>query len=180
LLEKQGVQIALEALCLLRNSFPDVRFLIVGGGPYEAKLKSLVKKYNLSQIVTFTGWIKDRKLVDLIMADSAIALATYIPELASYSAYADPTKLKDYLSAALPIVMTSVPHNARELEDAGCALIVEPNSQSVAKALETLFKDDKKFIQMKEASLNYIQQYDWQQIFDSALGRKFYLRERSI
>lgn len=46
----------LEALALVRKKYPDTGLVIVGSGPEEPKLKSLVKKFGLNGFVEFAGW----------------------------------------------------------------------------------------------------------------------------
>ena len=49
-------------------------------------------------------------------AESSVAVAPYAQTDETFTRYADPGKLKAYLAAGLPIVLTDVPPNARELE----------------------------------------------------------------
>src|SRR5262249_43330397 len=114
LLEKQGVQIVLDALPSVIKKIPTVHFIIAGGGEYLTTLQDQVSQLSLAKYVSFTGWIKERKQIDRMMSESAIAVATYKPEkkqLYNFTYYADPTKLKDYLSAGLPIILTDISYN---------------------------------------------------------------------
>ena len=51
----EGLDLLLEALPLILFRLPDVRLLLVGGGPQEAALKEQVKRLNLEHKVVFTG-----------------------------------------------------------------------------------------------------------------------------
>jgi PEP-CTERM/exosortase A-associated glycosyltransferase len=53
----EGVDLLIEALALLLPKRPDVRLLLVGGGPAEETLRTLVTKLCLEQYVIFTGRI---------------------------------------------------------------------------------------------------------------------------
>lgn len=53
---EKNLEMALQALALLRQKFPDTGLVIVGSGPEESRLKSLVKKLRLSGFVEFAGW----------------------------------------------------------------------------------------------------------------------------
>jgi L-malate glycosyltransferase len=45
----------LEAMALLRNTLPELRLVIVGGGADERKLREMVYAFNLGERITFTG-----------------------------------------------------------------------------------------------------------------------------
>lgn len=168
LLEKQGVQLVLEAMPEILKKIPDFHFLIVGGGEYEESLKSKIKSLKLQGHVTFTGWIKDRAKLDTIMADSALAIAMYDKTKDTFTYYADPTKLKDYLSAGLPILLTDVPFNAQDIQKASCGIIVQYDSKILAKAIIKVLQDEKTLHTYRNNAITYIQKFDWEKIFDRA------------
>jgi len=51
----EGLSLALDALALLRGRMPDLRLLLVGGGPQESALKDKVVRLDLGESVVFTG-----------------------------------------------------------------------------------------------------------------------------
>lgn len=170
LLEKQGVQLVLDAMPAIIKQIPDFHFMIVGGGEYEDVLRKKVKQMKLDTHVTFTGWIRDREELDTMMADSAIAIAMYDKKLDTFTYYADPTKLKDYLSAGLPILLTDVPHNAEEIEKAGCGTIINYDKDEIAQQVIRLMKDSQDLKRSRENALKYIKKFEWSTIFDKALS----------
>lgn len=171
LIEKQGVQLVIEAIPSIIRSVPDFQFVIVGGGEYETTLRQVVVDTGVTKHVKFMGWIKDREVVDNLMADSVAAVAAYRHDMASFTAYADPTKLKDYLSAGLPIIMTDVPSNARELEAHGCAVIVDADKDSIARAVVELVTNKRVLKRMRVSAVKYIEEFDWARIFARNLSR---------
>lgn len=64
LLEKKGVDQALRAFALLLPDYPDISYLIVGGGPYEPALRTLVAELGLAEAVTFAGNVAEQELVE--------------------------------------------------------------------------------------------------------------------
>ncbi|MFA6919224.1 MAG: glycosyltransferase [Patescibacteria group bacterium] len=169
--ENSGVHLVLDAICEIVKELPDFHFLVVGGGEYEKKLRDQVVTLNLEQYITFTGWIKDRNRLDEIMADSAMAIAMYNGEVKMLTYYADPTKLKDYLSAGLPILLTNIPHNAQEIQNKKCGFIVEYNKDAVVQAILSLCKDEDTLRQYRDNAINYSRQFDWNIIFKNNLER---------
>lgn len=171
LYEKQGVQLILDALPKIVKKIADVRFLIIGGGEYEKSLKLQVKKLKIEKYVEFSGWITNRKQIDSIMGESACAIATYKPEkkrMFNFSYYADPYKLKDYLAAGLPIIVTDVPYMAQKIADHHCGILVDYNKKSVEKALTKFLTDDNFLKQYKKNAYEYSKQFRWKDIYDEA------------
>ncbi len=142
LLEKQGVQLVLDAIPEIIKSIPDFHFLIIGGGKYEKNLVDKVEKLGIKKYITFTGWIKARNVLDKMMTDSAIAVAMYDRQIDTFTYYADPTKLKDYLSVGLPILLTDVSYNAREIEENRCGKIINYDKESITKAVIELMSNE--------------------------------------
>ena len=51
----EGLDLLIEALALLASDWPELRLLLVGGGPQEANLKALSAKLGLGERVIFSG-----------------------------------------------------------------------------------------------------------------------------
>lgn len=60
----EGIEILLQALPRIRKDFPDVKILLVGGGPEEEALKELVEAYNIERHVMFTGRVPHDRVQD--------------------------------------------------------------------------------------------------------------------
>jgi glycosyltransferase involved in cell wall biosynthesis len=58
--------VAIRAFAHIRNEFPAARMLIMGRGPDEARLRSLVDRLSLADQVTFTGHLPWDQLVQIL------------------------------------------------------------------------------------------------------------------
>ncbi len=168
LLEKQGVQLLLEALPEIARKIPDIHVVIAGGGEYENTLKDISGKLGIENRVTFLGWVDNRQVLDVLMADSAVAIALYDRKTDYFTYYADPGKLKDYMSAGLPVIMTDVSYNAYELEKNRCAIITSYDKEDVARKIISLLGDEKTLREYRENAIRYARKLDWEQIFNDA------------
>ena len=61
----KNIQRVIEAFHLLntQNKLKDVKYFIVGSGPFEDHLRVLVAKYNLTKQVIFCGYVESEKLL---------------------------------------------------------------------------------------------------------------------
>ena len=173
LLEKQGVQLVLDAIPGIVRKIPDFKFVVVGGGKYEKVLREKIKKLRIENYVAMTGWIRERKELDAMMSESACAVAVYKPEeerIYNFTYYADPTKLKDYLGAGLPIILTDVSYNAKGLERKKCAIIVDYDKKSLSDAVTKLMKNANILKEYRENTKAVAKQLEWSKIFSNALN----------
>lgn len=169
LLEKQGVQKAIEALPLIMKKIPEVKLLIIGGGEYESELKLLAQGLKLGGSIEFTGWIKDQDKIRRLLTGCALAVAPYDPakeDSTNFTYYADPTKIKTYLSCGLPVVMTAVPFNVGDLARRGCAEIVDYDEKAIANALIGVLSDKEKLEKMRKSSIKTAREFTWERIFE--------------
>ncbi len=168
LLEKQGLQFAIAALPQLLEARPGLRLVVVGTGAYRAELEQLTRGLGVENAVDFLGYVEDHTEAFRIVAKGGIALAPYTQDPESFTRFADPGKLKVYMAAALPIVMSDVPINATQLRDEGCALVVAPNGAAIADAVESFLSSDESFARASANALRMSQPFTWHNIFDQA------------
>ena len=89
----------------------------------------------------------------------------------SYTYFADPGKLKSYMASGLPILLTDVPHNAKEIEKKKCGKIISTDPKNISKAVIEIMSDKKKLNQYQKNARDYAREYDWENIFSDNLKR---------
>ncbi len=173
LLKKQGVDKVLEALFTVRKKVKYVTLLIIGGGEEEGSLHRLASKLHLGKHVEFTGWMWDQEEIRKRLSSCAFGVATYDPRGAkedNFTYYADPTKIKTYLSCGLPVIMTNVPYNAQALKNSGCAEVISYRASAIAKAMTMWIDDTKKLEKARKVAFEVSRKYTWEKIFGSVTG----------
>lgn len=172
LFEKQGLQLVIEALPELIKKFPKVKLTIIGSGPYEAKIKKTVSGKKLNSHVKFTGYINDhQRIVKFLTDKGGIGLATYIPEIADYTYFADPSKIKLYLLCGLPVITTSVPPIAKEISQRKAGMVVDYSKQDLVDNLSILLDDEKKYSTFHQNALKMAKEYDTNLILERAFKK---------
>lgn len=170
--ERQGVDTLIAALNILINDRKvNAKLELVGGGPLLEELKKCSKDLGLEKHVKFNGFVNDHHDVEKILASGTIAAAPYKKDPNSFTQFADPGKLKAYLGASLPIVLTDVPPNAKELEEKGVATLVEDNPESLALGLEKLLTDKKAWDKSRIAAEELAKTFDWNVLISKFLKR---------
>ncbi len=121
--EQKGISYLLQAAAALAPRFPRVRFLVVGGGPLESRLRSEATALGLSDRVTFTGW----------RTGASGLLPLFDVWVMSSLWEAMPMALVEAMAAGVAIVTTDVGDNRSIVGNGNCATIVHPSD---ARALE--------------------------------------------
>src|SRR5262249_10549117 len=135
LLEKQGLQLAIEAMPAIRRRVRQATLLVISDGPYRAELARLVQRLDLAGAVQFGGFTEDHEALERDVAELALALAPYRPGPLSFTRFADPTKIKTYVGCGVPIVLTDVPAIAATVMSAGAGTIVAYDAGALADAV---------------------------------------------
>ena len=168
LLEKQGVQLVLRALPAVRAAVPAVRLLVIGDGPYRQQLETLAGNLAVDGSVEFTGYIDRHEEVEERIAESVLGLAPYDPSIASFTEFADPGKIKNYLAAGVPVVTTHVVHSACKLAEEGAAIVIPYEAEPLGEALVSMLTDPDRQARARAAAARVGARSDWTAVFDRA------------
>jgi glycosyltransferase involved in cell wall biosynthesis len=169
LVPRQGVARLIDAIALLNSRGFRVYGDIVGRGPLEDELRRQAHDAGLDGIVRFHGFIEDHREVEVLLAGCTMGAAPYLTGIGSFTQFTDPGKLKAYLGAGLPIVLTPVPPIARELADTGAAVIVDDSAESLAEGIRGVLTSGEDWQRRREAALAQARLYDWEVILADAL-----------
>lgn len=172
-IKRQGVQLVISALPAIIKEIPQVKLVLIGGGAYIPNLKRLAQTLKVRSRIEFTGYVKDHRVVEERLALAAIAVAPYVDQEDNFVRYTDPGKVKNYLAAGLPVVITKVPKVAWELEREKCGFAVEYNKKDMTSAIVKLLKDDQLLKFYRRNAWQLAQKYSWPKIFSKALSMSF-------
>lgn len=173
LLEKQGLQMVIKAMPQIAKKIPHVKLVVIGTGPFESSLKKYVSDLKMDGFVSFLGYIDDHQEVEKQLFKSTIAVATYKPDPSSFTYFADPGKIKNYLAAGLPVILTDVPPIAKEIAQKRCALIAKYDVYDFADKVDALLTDRIMLSEYSRNAIKFAEQFDWDKIFTEALEKTF-------
>lgn len=172
LLEKQGVQVVIEAMPDVLARLPAARFVVIGDGPYLPHLVQLAEHLGVSKSVNFMGFMDDHRRIEQVLLRCAVGVAPYVPDESNYSRFQDlPGKIVTYLACGLPVITTTVPGRGGSLVDSGAGRVVEYTPQAFAAALTAYLQDPEKLRAARRAAFEMGLGYDWKRIFDDAFEK---------
>jgi len=73
----KNLETIIRAIAIVKNSHPDVRLVVIGGGPHQGFLENLSKQLDLEKNVIFRGFIPENEKYRILSS----SLATLFPSL---------------------------------------------------------------------------------------------------
>lgn len=156
---EKGIEPILHALV----ESPTVKLTIYGDGQLRPKLEVLAKQLGIAERVKFAGQVANSIILNSL-SDYEAGIALY-QDSQSYVYYSDPLKVKEYLAAGLPVIISSLPEISSIIQSANCGIIIN-DSTELAVAFERIMQAGQSMrLKAKQLAKNY----DWNQIFKLAL-----------
>ncbi|KKQ75910.1 MAG: hypothetical protein US96_C0002G0023 [Candidatus Woesebacteria bacterium GW2011_GWB1_38_5b] len=168
LVPKQGVQLALESMPLILKSQPKTKLIVIGKGEYLPELQKIAQRLHISKQVSFLGYV-DPATQSRLLLSSWIGLATFDPQLDTFSYYADPGKIKTYLGHGLPVVLTDVPYIAQVVNQKKAGKMIKYDPRDFADAIIGLISNPALLRQYSQNARSLAESFDWNRTLDAQL-----------
>lgn len=131
LVVNKGHDLVIDALALLKPSFPSIRLIVIGQGPEHSRLESLAQARGIAANVTFAGPIANEKLAAWYGVADVLVLAS--------SREGWPNVLLEAMACGTPVVATSVGGVPEMITDPQAGILAEERSATgIAQALSRM------------------------------------------
>ncbi|MFB3079016.1 MAG: glycosyltransferase family 4 protein [Lysobacterales bacterium] len=168
LFPQKGFDVAISAMALLSDRFPQLRLVIAGDGPERSKLERQIAEFGLTEQVELVGWVAPDKIPALINTSMAVLMPSRWEGLPSVALQAG--------VMARPLVATEVGGLREVVVDQQTGIVVEPeDSEGVADAVAFLVAHPEAATRMGQNARYRVQtEFSWQRCVDAydALYRK--------
>lgn len=163
----------------LKSKGEKFRLIFVGPGE-TAHLKKMADDLGVGDCVVFRGSIPDLVDLERFLAACGMGLAPYDPYLKdNFSKFADPGKIKNYLGCGLPVISTTVPPIAQELQDTGAGVIADMTVEDYGAKIMALWRDDVAYTRARKESRRLGERYTWPSIFDRLMTQEGFAAVRA-
>ncbi len=171
---QKGFDLAITALPLITDRFPNARLIIAGDGPERLGLERQAAKLGLADIVHFVGWVSPDKVLDLMNSSTMVLMPSRWEGL--------PSVVLQAAMMARPVVATRVSGLSEVVVHQDSGLLVEPeDAQGLAAAIALLLDQPESAIRMGRAARRRVQQlFSWKQCVTAydALWRRLIMNWR--
>jgi glycosyltransferase involved in cell wall biosynthesis len=137
--------------------------------PYENRFKKIGKSIKLYGI-------KNRLEVTSILKKMDLGLAVYKPDKNNLSNWADPSRIKDYLGSALPVITTRVAKISEEIKKNKCGIVIKYDEKELKHNIIKLLKNKKLNQKYSRNCLKFMKNYSWETIFNKCFDNSILTR----
>jgi glycosyltransferase involved in cell wall biosynthesis len=169
LFKRQGIDLVIKTIPKLFSKYSDIRFFIIGQGPYLNELINLCQKMNVVDRVIFLGFIDNPKKADQIIQKCSLGMATYETSH-EFVGYTEPGKVKRYLACGIPVVMTQVSEITQDLVKYKCGFVIHDKPEELEAVIADYFKNSKIEHLYRRNAIRYASKFTWNSIFTDAFN----------
>jgi len=157
---RKNIATLVEAAKILEKEHKDkFKYVIVGGGIEEKMLRKMVKRYNLENVVFFTGMLSSTS--DLLTKHYAAADIFAMPTLHEGFGYV----FTEAMAFGLPVIGTDTSSVPEVIEDVGIVIPVKSPAK-LAEAIHRLYEDTKLYEESKKKGLRKIEDLSWENLIN--------------
>ncbi len=161
-----GVDTIITCSKLLKDDFPNLKFLFVGPG--SDSFKSLAEKLNVAHLCIFTGPVNYDD-VPLYINACDVLLAPYNPSadtMRQKFGVGFPLKVLEYMACGIPVVSTRIQPVDLIIKDKETGILIEPgDAEQLAGAIKYLIQNPVKAERFSENARALVQNnYSWDKI----------------
>jgi len=154
------MEILIDAVEIMHMAGCEVYFTIVGGGQLQQKLKQIVSKKNLDNIIEFTGRTDAEDMPQVYRQNDIFISASSTEGMSN--------AMLEAMASSLPIITTRCEGVDELIADNG--LVVEDaNAEEIARAVKTLADDRQLYKQMSIAARNHAEKFTWGRVAEKYL-----------
>jgi glycosyltransferase involved in cell wall biosynthesis len=166
--EFAGLENILQKFENIKDNIPEIKFLIIGGGPNFEKIKHLINKKNLKSYVILTNF-KPQSEIPKFISLSDVCINPF--EINKITDGIIPIKIFEYLACGKPVLSTPLKGTMDLLNEEDFGIIYSPYDMFVDN-LSNLLTDTKKLNELSKKGLDYIiKNHDWNILSDSLLKK---------
>ena len=140
--QQEGIENLLDAIKYLvsEKKITDIKFIVVGSGPYWEEVVRIAKDMNIEKYIQFTGYIPDEELYEVLNTADVCINPEYSNPFTDKSTM---VKIMEYMTFGKPIVQFETTEGKISAGDASI-YVTENSPGKFADALLNLLKDDEK------------------------------------
>jgi PEP-CTERM/exosortase A-associated glycosyltransferase len=152
----EGLELLLEALPAIAERIPAVRVLLVGGGPEEARLRTLAKGADIADRVVFTGRVPN---ADVQRYYSIVDILTYPRMPMRLTELVTPLKPLEAMAQGRLFVASDVGGHRELIRDGDTGVLFRAgDAGALADAVERLWRDRELWPALRQRARAFVEQ----------------------
>jgi glycosyltransferase involved in cell wall biosynthesis len=156
--ERNGLDLAIQAIDRVRNDIPGIYLRLVGRGEYLLHMKRLIEELRLGQHVS----IEDLHLAEdlpRIILSCHLGIAPLRSTVFTDTGL--PTKLMEYAALGLPAIASRTTANQVYFSDTNVEFFEPGNVDDLARCILMLYHNPERLAELARGSQKFNQRYNW-------------------
>jgi glycosyltransferase involved in cell wall biosynthesis len=154
----QGLDLAVEAMALLRDEIPELRLQLIGDGPERENLKRLIRERGLEDRISLTGLIPMEEVAE-VMARIDLGI---VPKRADgFGNEAFSTKIMEFMAMNVPVLASRTRIDEYYFHDGIVQFFESGNVRDLAGKIKMLYEDPQRRAELRSRSADFIAQNSW-------------------
>lgn len=169
LVPHKGQDLAIRAVAELKQDFPDLRYVMVGDGHDEQRLRALVKELNLEGSVIFAGAMRDNDLPEAYATATLYVGLSRIDNMINVEGFG--ISFIEAGASGVPSVAGDSGGVRSAVRDGETGLVVPPtNLPAIIAAIKSLLSDEDRRKAMGVAARRAVEtHYNWDRVTKDTL-----------
>jgi len=156
--EWAGVDLPIRALPRLLEKIPNLRYMVVGDGPFLEKIKQLSEELGVADHVDFVG-LQPYDNLPNYLSKADIGIATYLP--IDLMKYAFTLKVVEYGAAGLPVIATKIGETTKYISKNRTGILINRNEDEFYEAVIKLFENKQLYHELSTNGTKKAKLMDW-------------------
>lgn len=153
-----GLDIAIEAIALVRPRIPALRMMVIGAGDYLETARRLVVREQLDQCVSFIDQVPVQELPRLL-AEADVGLVPYRASSATHLML--PVKLLDYMALGIPTIAARLRTIEHYFSERAVRFFEPSDANGLAAAIEELHGDRARRAELAHNARRAVERIGW-------------------
>jgi glycosyltransferase involved in cell wall biosynthesis len=154
----QGVDLAVRAMLLLRDSAPELRFLIIGDGPNRESLQTMVEQEDLNDRVSLLPMVPLERVAE-IMAD--VDLGVVPKRRHSFGNEAFSTKIMEFMAMGVPVLASKTRIDEWYFGEGQVQFFESEDVEDLAAQILSLMREKDKRSALQIRGSQFIEKNNW-------------------
>lgn len=164
LVPHKGQDVGIHALAGLRGEFPELRYVLVGEGPEETRLRELATRLGVGDRVVFAGVLRDSELPEAYATSTVYLGASRVDRAVDVEGFG--ISFIEASACGIPIVAGDSGGIRSAVRDGETGIVVPPTDVgAVARAIASLLRDAGLRQRMGTAGRAAVERhYNWERV----------------
>jgi glycosyltransferase involved in cell wall biosynthesis len=154
----QGLDLAIDAMSLLRDRAPNLRLLIVGDGPDREKLRGMIRQLHLEDRVFLKGFVPLEQIAEIM---AAIDLGVVPKRKDSFGNEAFSTKIMEFMAMNVPVIASRTRIDEYYFTEQMVQFFESDRAEDLAAKIFDLMQNPVRRMALCACSSEFIAQNNW-------------------